>query len=443
MSKNININVHHLTRVEGHGNIVVNVTDGKIEKCQWQVPEAPRFFEAMVRGRRYDDIQTIVSRICGICSISHSLVATSAVEDALELEVTEQADLVRHLLHYSEQLQSHVLHVGYLVAPDLFGEKSVVPLVPKATDAVKTIIKAHRVANQMSALLGGRITHPITITPGGMTRIPSEDELRALKKVLEAIVPDLVTICKVVLSVAGGLPDFTRDTEYVSLVQTHPRYKNTLSSYSFYHGDIISTDCNGDGPVPPSKWESVANEYVSPQSTAKWTKWHRDAYAAGALARFNNQAEQISPLGKTVADMFGLKKGCCNPYMNSVAQLAESAHVVEASLEIIDKLLTKGLKPEKVTVTPRAGRGHAAIEAPRGILFHSYEFDKKGECIWGNCCIPTNQNHANIQLDFEKLVPQFMNEGEDALRQKMEMLVRSYDPCISCSTHYLDIEFVK
>ena len=140
-------------------------------------------------GRRYDDIQTIVSRICGICSISHSLVATRAVEDALKLEVSEQTDLVRHLLHYSEQLQSHVLHVGYLVAPDLFGEKSVVPLVPKATDAVKTIIKAHRVANQMSALLGGRITHPVTLTPGGMTRVPSEDELRALKKELEAIVP--------------------------------------------------------------------------------------------------------------------------------------------------------------------------------------------------------------------------------------------------------------
>ncbi|MHC4524407.1 MAG: nickel-dependent hydrogenase large subunit [Planctomycetota bacterium] len=131
MSKDININVRHLTRVEGHGNIAVNITDGTIEKCEWQVPEAPRFFEAMVRGRRYDDIQTIVSRICGICSISHSLVATKAVEAAQGLEVTEQTDLVRHLMHYSEQLQSHVLHVGYLVAPDLFAEKSVVPLVPK------------------------------------------------------------------------------------------------------------------------------------------------------------------------------------------------------------------------------------------------------------------------------------------------------------------------
>jgi sulfhydrogenase subunit alpha len=443
MSKNIHINVHHVTRIEGHANIVVNITDGKIETCQWQVPEAPRFFEAMVRGRRYDDIQTIVSRICGICSISHSLVATRAVEDALKLEVSEQTDLVRHLLHYSEQLQSHVLHVGYLVAPDLFGEKSVVPLIPKATEAVKTIIKAHRVANQMSALLGGRITHPVTLTPGGMTRVPSEEELRALKKELEAIVPDLVTICKVVLGAADALPDFTRPTEYVSLKQNQRQYKGTLREYTFYHGDITSTDLNGKPPVPAAKWESVANEYVHPQSTAKWTKWHRDAYAAGALARFNNNAELLSPLGKEVAEMFGLKKGCCNPYFNSIAQLAECAHVVEGSIEVIDMLLSRGLKPEKVRVTPRAGRGHAAIEAPRGILFHSYEFDKNGECVWGNCCIPTNQNHANIQLDFEKLVPQFMDEGQDALRQKMEMLVRAYDPCVSCSTHYLDIQFVK
>ena len=443
MSKNIDINVHHVTRIEGHGNIVVNVNDGTIEKCEWQVPEAPRFFEAMVRGRRYDDIQTIVSRICGICSISHSLVATKAVEDALGLEVSEQTDLVRHLMHYSEQLQSHVLHVGYLVAPDLFAEKSVVPLVPRATDAVLKIIKCHRVANQMSALIAGRITHPITLTPGGMTKVPTVEELKELKAGLEGIVPDLVDICKVVLSVAGNLPAFERETEYVSLKQTNQRFKGTLSEYSFYHGDITSTDCNGDGDMPVNKWESVANEYVSPQSTAKWAKWHRDSYFAGALARFKNQAEFLSPLAKQVAEMFALTTDNMNPYMNNVAQLAEAAHVVEASLEIIDMLLTTGTQFEKVNVTPKAGRGYAAIEAPRGILFHAYEFDKNGECVWGNCCIPTNQNHANIQKDFEKLVPQFMDEGQDALRQKMEMLVRAYDPCVSCSTHMLNVEFVK
>ena len=427
----ININVKHLTRVEGHGNIVVNAKEGKVEKVEWQVPEAPRFFEAMIRGRKYDDIQTIVSRICGICSISHSLVATKAVEDALDIKVSEQSDMLRLLLHFSEQLQSHVLHVGYLVAPDLFGAPSVVPLVATAPDAVKTIIGVHRVANQMSELLGGRITHPITIIPGGLSQVPSEKQLRELQDLLKAQVKPLVTIVEVVLSVAANLPAFERDTEYVSLKQD--------GVYAFYHGDIASTD---GMTKPVSEWESAANEYVSPQSTAKWAKWNRDAYAVGALARFNNNAELISPLGKKVAEMFGLKKGCCSPFMNNVAQLAECAHVVEESIALIDKLLTSGVKPEKVSVTPKAGKGSAAVEAPRGILFHSYEFDKDGICLGGNLCIPTNQNHANIQKDFEKFVPEFMDQGEDVLRHGLEMLVRSYDPCISCSTHYLDVKFV-
>ena len=432
MTQNMKIKVKHITRVEGHGNIVVDINKGSIDKVEWQVPEAPRFFEAMVRGRHYDDIQTIVSRICGICSISHSLVATKAVEDALSIKVSEQTDDLRLLMHFSEQLQSHVLHVGYLVAPDLFGVKSVVPLVSAAPDAVKTIIGAHRVANQWSELLAGRVTHPITIVPGGFSQVPTEAALRELMETLKATVAPLVAIVEVVLSVAEKLPAFERDTEYVSLVNDN--------EYAFYHGQIGSTDGK---TMPVSKWEQVANEYVVDQSTAKWAKWNRDSYATGALARFNNNADYISPLGKKVADMFGLKKGCCNPFMNSVAQLVEAAHVVEKSIELIDKILTRGVKNEKVNIDPKPGRGHAAVEAPRGILFHSYEFDKDLNCTWGNLCIPTNQNHANMQLDFEKLVPEFMHLGEDGLRQTMEMLIRSYDPCISCSTHMLNVEFKR
>ena len=432
MTENMKINVKHMTRVEGHGNIVVDINKGTIDKVEWQVPEAPRFFEAMVRGRHFDDIQTIVSRICGICSISHSLVATKAVEDALSIEVSEQTDDLRLLMHFSEQLQSHVLHVGYLVAPDLFGVKSVVPLVTAAPDAVKTIIGAHRVANQWSELIAGRVTHPITIVPGGFSQVPKEAQLKELMETLKATVEPLVAIVEVVLSVAEKLPAFERDTEYVSLVNDN--------EYTFYHGEIGSTDGK---TMPVDQWEQVANEYVVDQSTAKWAKWNRDSYAVGALARFNNNAEHISPLGKKVADMFGLKKGCCNPYMNSVAQLAEAAHVVEKAIELIDKLLTKGINDEKPNINPKPGRGHAAVEAPRGILFHSYEFDKDLNCTWGNLCIPTNQNHANMQLDFEKLVPEFMHLGEDGLRLTMEMLIRSYDPCISCSTHMLDVEFKR
>jgi sulfhydrogenase subunit alpha len=304
-------------------------------------------------------------------------------------------------------------------------------LVSAAPDAVKTIVGAHRVANEMSELLAGRITHPITLIPGGFSRVPEEGQLRQLQDLLKAQVEPLLAIVDVVLSVAAGLPAFERETEYVSLKQD--------GNYSFYHGDIASSD----GPIKPvSEWESVANEHVVAQSTAKWAKWNRKSYMAGALARFNNNAEHISPLGKAVADKFGLVKGCCNPFMNNVAQLAEAAHVVEKSIELIDELLADGVKPEAVKVTPKAGKGYAAVEAPRGILFHHYEFDKDGICQSANLCIPTNQNHANIQLDFEAFVPQFIDQGEDKLRQGLEMLVRAYDPCVSCSTHFLDVKFV-
>ncbi|MBW8000523.1 MAG: Ni/Fe hydrogenase subunit alpha [Planctomycetes bacterium] len=432
MSTTLNINVKHVTRIEGHGNIVVNAKDGTIEKIQWQVPEAPRFFEAMVRGRSYEDIQIIVSRICGICSISHSLVATKAVEDAMGIEVSEQTDLIRLLLHYSEQLQSHVLHIGYLAVPDFFGATSVVPLVPVATDAVKTIIRAHRVANAWSDLIGGRTTHPVTIKPGGFSAIPTAQQFKELKDNLTEVMTDLGTIAEVVFSVADKVPQFERDTEYVSL--------QNPDRYSFYNGDIVSSDGH---TAAVSDWQNVANEYVVEQSTAKWAKWHRDSYAVGALARFNNNADQLTDDAKAIAAKFGMEKGCCNPYMNTIAQLVESVHIVQTSIQIIDQLLTKGLTVEKVKTKPKAGKGNAAIEAPRGILFHQYEFDAKGNCVAADLCIPTNQNHANIQKDFEKLVPEIMDEGEDAVRQKLEMLVRAYDPCVSCSTHMLDVKFVR
>jgi coenzyme F420-reducing hydrogenase alpha subunit len=438
MTKNVNIDVHHVTRVEGHGNIVANVNDGTIEKVQWQVPEAPRFFEAMVRGRSYEDIQIIVSRICGICSITHSLASTKAVEKAMGIEVSYQSDMLRHLMHYSEQLQSHILHVGYLAAPDFFGVPSVVPLVSQAKDVVLTIVKVHRLANEWSDLIAGRTTHPTTIVPGGFASIPTEKQLKELETRLKDSLGDLKTVAKAVLSVAENIPDFQRDTEYVSLRQTNPPL------YTFYHGDVTSNDMGGK-TVPVRDWHKVTNEYVSDQSTAKWAKWHRESYAVGALARFNNNAELLNPTAKEVAGMFGLEKGCCNPYMNNVAQVVECVHVVEESLRLIDELLTAGLKEEEVSGSPRAGKAAGCVEAPRGILFHEYEFDKKGICTGADICIPTNQNHANIQKDFEKLLPECLENGdsEDEIRLKMEMLVRSYDPCISCSTHMLNVDFVK
>ncbi len=432
MPKTLNLEVHHVTRIEGHGNLVVKAADGRVIKAEWQVPEAPRFFEAMVRGRRWDEIQEVVSRICGICSISHSMAAIKAVEDALGVELSEDVKLLRTLTHYSEMVQSHVLHVGYLVAPDLLGVKSVVPLVSSHLEVVKKIVGLHRAANEWSDLLAGRTTHPVTLVPGGFTKIPTTAQLESLRKTIASLVAPAQEVAEVVLSVAGNLPSFERDTEYIALSKP--------GQYAMYDGEIATSDAKGT--TPAAKFESVANEYVTPQSTAKWARWHRDAYSVGALARYNLNKNELSPLAKKWAAMFGLGEKLTNPYLNTVVQLVETAHVIEESLKILDMLLGRKIKAERVPVKPKAGNGASAVEAPRGILFHRYVFDEKGICTAANVCIPTNQNHGNLQKDVEALVPSILDLSQDDIRQRLEMLVRSYDPCVSCSTHFLEVSFV-
>lgn len=432
MANILDINVHHLTRVEGHGNIVVQARDGVVQKVEWQVPEAPRFFEVMVRGRSWEDIQTIVSRICGICSASHSLVALQAIEAAMDFKVSQQTERLRILTYYAEILESHILHIGYLVAPDLLGQKSVIPLARSHPELLKTIISLHRLGNEWLELLAGRMTHPVTFKPGGFSRLPSAAELRALRQRLKPALGELDKLAQALRSSRERLPDFSRDTEYIALVNG--------STYPFDKAAIGSSDVAELTPV--QEFEKVANEYVSPQSTAKWTKWHRDAYAVGALARFNLNARHLRPLAAQAAQAFGLQPGSCNPFFNTIAQCVECYHIIEHALELIDEVLSAGIQSEKLPTRPRAGGAAAAVEAPRGILFHRYVFDNQGLCLSANLCIPTNQNHANIQKDLEALVPQIISRPPDQVRHILEMLVRAYDPCISCSTHYLDVTFV-
>jgi coenzyme F420-reducing hydrogenase alpha subunit len=433
MSKDFSVHVEHVTRVEGHGNIVLDVKNGTIEKLQWSVVEAPRFFEAMLRGQHYNELRPITSRICGICSIGHSLASLKATEDALDLKITKQTAILRRLAIHAENMQSHILHIGYLVAPDLFGVGSVFPLVGKHTDTVLKIVKLHRLANEMSDLICGRTIHPIRLVVGGFSVVPTERQLLQLKKRLaeaQQLTKDLATVIQ---SVADKLPNFTRETEYIGLTSD--------SEYALYDGMIASTDT---GKHPDYReYKQVIQEYLVSHSTAKYAKHARESYMVGALARFNLNSTQLHPVAQEVAQMFGLKALTYNPFMNTIAQLVEFSHSIEDSLSLIDSLLDEGIKQEKpVKPVAKAGQGVGIVEVPRGILVHDYTLNSKGYCIKANCIIPTNQNHANIQLDMEKLVPQILDKPEKEIELTLEMLVRAYDPCISCSTHYLDVVFI-
>jgi coenzyme F420-reducing hydrogenase alpha subunit len=426
----VNVDVHHLTRVEGHGNIVVDVEHGELKKCEWQIVEAPRFFEAMLRGRPYYEASHITSRICGICSVGHATASLRATENALGVAISEQTELLRKLLFHGEMLDSHVLHVYMLVAPDFFGAGSVLPLAASHPEVVLRALRIKKLSGDLCAAIAGRHTHPIAMTVGGFTHLPKEKELLELRKRLVAAREDMDETIALLKTLPW--PAFERETEYVSLQKD--------DEYAFIDGRIATTD--GFGYELPD-YRKVTNEYLVPHSTAKWTKHNRDSYMVGALARFNNNYDQLHPRAKAAAEELGMKPVVTNSFLNSGAQAVEMVHCVEDSIQLIDQLVGRGIEEEPLyEFQGKGGEGVGSCDVPRGILFHNYFIDDDGLIEGANCIIPTNQNHANIEADMHALLPQILDRSQEEITLAMEMLVRAYDPCISCSTHLLKVEFV-
>ena len=431
MTTNVQINVHHVTRVEGHGNIVVDVRNGKLEKCELQIVETPRFFEAMLRGRPYHQASHLTSRICGICAVGHATASLRAVETALGVELSEQTVLLRKLAFHGELLDSHILHVYMLVAPDFLGVGSVFPLAASHPDVVKRALRMKKFAGDLCQAVVGRHTHPIAMTVGGFTHFPSRAQLEELRERAEAMLADV----DATVELFGTLPwpSFERETEYIALVQP--------DEYGFIDGEIVSSD----GPrLPIADYRRVTNERLAPHSTAKHCAFNRESYMVGALARYNLKHHQLGERARAAAAHLGLQAPCYRPYMNSAAQVVEIVHCFDDVIRLLDTLLERGVQreePAPVTLRPNA-RGVGACDVPRGTLFHEYVVDEQGLIQEANCIIPTGQNLGNIDRDMRALVPTLLDKPEDDIRQMMEMLVRAYDPCISCSTHFLDVEFV-
>lgn len=434
MSRDLDIKVHHLTRVEGHGNIVVNMKDGVLEKAHLSIVEPPRFFEAMLKGRSFHEAAIITSRICGICSLGHQLTSLVTTEDALGLEVSEQTVLLRKLLVHGATLQSNILHAYFLAAPDFLNVGSVFPLIATHKDVVLRALRMKRLANDIGDIVSGRAVHPITPVPGGFSRIPEKAELLEIKRrLLEEGLPDGLETIETMKALAGAIPQFERETEYISLKHA--------DEYALYQGDIFSSD---SGATPVENYLDVTNEFVVNHSTSKHAKYNRNSYFVGALARWNNNHAQLGEEALAAAEAMGLKPNCHNPYMNTIAQVVEAVHCILDSVRIIDRLIEMGLKNEKPNQTPtRYGRGIGSNEVPRGILFHDYTYDNKGNIIQANCIIPTGQNLANIDDDMMKLVPEIINKSKEEITLHLEMLVRAYDPCISCSVHMLEVDFIE
>lgn len=417
------IDVRHLSRVEGHGNIDISIKDGRLVSAKWQVVETPRFFEAMMRQRSWLNIPIISGRVCGICSIGHTLASIRAIERAFCFEPSAQTARLRLILKHMETLQSHVLHVCFLAAPDFLGENSVLPLVEKSPVVVEISLRLKQLANDACDLIGGRRLHPTTTVPGGFTMLPGHRELELIRSRLNEALKDLESIAG--LLSGFSIPSFERETEFVSL--------KGVDDYPFIGGDLMSSD----GVVrPEERYREMTNEYTVEQSTSKWSRLSRDSFAVGALARVNNNFGLLHSGAREVAQSLGLKPLCHNPFMNNVAQVVECVHVTLDSIRLIDEHLGAVKASSREKVSPCQGSGVGAVEVPRGILYHSYTFEPDGRLQACDLVIPTGQNHANIQHDLEALAAQYAGQMDDSELELMaSMLVRAYDPCISCSVH--------
>ena len=424
----INIAVEHVARVEGHGNIQIRVEDGRLVQCAWEVVETPRFFEVMMKGLSVEMAPLLAARICGICSISHALASARAAERALQIEVPETAQRVRLLAKHAETLQSHTLHLFFLAAPDLLDVGSVIPLLETHPQVIEIATKLKGYANRASDLLAGRTSHPMVIQVGGITQAPRKRELKALLAELGAAIPYLWRTLEIFKGLA--LPEFERETEFVSL--------RGDGGYPFIGGELVSSDGVRKGE---DEYRAMTNEYLADYSTSKLCRLSRESFAVGALARFNNNYGGLHPQAKAAAAELGLMPPIHNPFYHNLAQLVECFHVAYESRELLAALLDSDTSacaaPYEPQACARNCAGAGAVEAPRGILYHYLEIGATGKIERADCVIPTGQNHANIHFDLQKLVADLAARGAGAaeIEKRAQMLVRAYDPCISCSVH--------
>ncbi len=439
--RSFTLNVEYLTRVEGHGNIVVNVRTGVLEECRLEIVEAPRFFEGMLKGRSVFEAQHITSRICGICACGHTLASLQAAEAAIGLIPSPQTLRLRELLLHLENLDSHLLHIYLLAAPDLLGVPSFVPLITSHEPVVRRALRMKKTVNAVCDRFVGRHIHPITTVLGGFTRLPRPADLAAMADLLESLRPDMDATLELLSSLR--FPNFERPTEYVALVSDR-------GEYPLLQGDIGSSE---GARLPKTEYRRATNEFIVPHSTAKHTRWHQSSYAVGARARFNLNHAKLHPAARKAAEALGLQPPVHNPFLNTAAQFVECVHGLEETIQIVEEFRAKGLDyreeftpgvNEQNRIPVRAGTGVGAVEVPRGLLYHDYEVDERGIIRRVNCIIPTGQNLNNIEHDMRAMVPILVAEGRkpEEIQLRLEMLVRAYDPCISCSAHFLKVQCV-
>ncbi len=419
------INVDYIARVEGESSLQLDIRDGAVERVRLSIFEPPRFFEALLRGRRFDEVLDIVARICGICPIAYQMSGVAAIENLLGLEVEPAIHLLRRLLYCGEWIESHSLHVAMLHAPDFLGYPDAMAMARDHGDAVRRALALKKAGNELLRLLGGREIHPVNVRVGGFYRVPSRGEFAPVVESLKRARDDAIATLR--WAAAFPFPDCTRDYEFVAL--RHP------DDYPMNRGRIVSS---AGLDIAAADYEDEFLERQVAYSTALHsTLKRRGPYLVGAMARYALNHDRLPDEVRALAGEAGLDPICRNPFQSILVRAVEVVYACGEAL----RLIADYERPAQpfVAAEPCAGIGYGCTEAPRGILYHRYRIDAEGTIEDANLVPPTAQNQGIIEEDLRQVAAAGLDLDEDRLRANCEQSIRNHDPCISCAAHFLTL----
>ena len=424
------IDVDHVARIEGHGDIHLAVEDGVVTRCEMEVVESARLFESMVVGRPFDEVPYIASRVCGICSASHVVTDILAIERIFDIAVTDRTRALRELLVYGSYLQNHATHLFVFATPDFLGHKSVFPLASENRALYDGALALKALGNELCTKVGGRSVHPICAVVGGFTHeIAPEDYLELADK-MEASMDFVEEAVDLIASFE--VMDLETEGDFLAMVapEGYPVCTSDTARFVRAGYDFSAQDM-----------EEEIEEYAIGHSAAFLARAARTGkpYMTASLARINASWDQLGKRARYASARAGLRPPCLNPFMNNVAQAVELLDALDRCSRICRRLAADEFEgtSEPVAFEVNAGTGVGFTEAPRGALFHRLTLDSKGRVKSANILTPTSQNIANMEADMAEVAQRFADAGRsaEAIKLEVEKLVRAYDPCLSCSVH--------
>jgi coenzyme F420-reducing hydrogenase alpha subunit len=417
------IRVDMIARVEGEGALELRIKDGRATSAKLKIFEPPRLFEALLRGRGFAEAPDITARICGICPVAYQMSSVHAMEQALGITVDGQLRALRRLLYCGEWIESHALHVVMLHAPDFLGFEDGIQMAREHGDRVRGGLALKKAGNDLMRVIGGREIHPVNVRVGGFYRVPARAEFAAVEEALKRARDLAVGTVRWVTTFP--FPDYERDYEFVSL--RHP------DEYPINEGRIVSN--RGLDIAVADYDEEFEERHVAHSTALQSVLKRRGSYLVGPLARYNLNFDRLPEDVRELADEAGLAPVCRNPFQSIVVRGLELVYACDEALRIIAAYE----QPDSpwVMPVPRAGVGHGCTEAPRGILYHRYEIAEDGSIVTARIAAPTSQNQLSIEEDLCEVANQALDLSDDALRDRCEQTIRNYDPCISCSCHFL------